>query len=81
MRQTTLATAGFERYREPTRREMFPAEMDRVVPWRQLCALIAPVYPNSGKGRTPGRSGTDAAHLLPATMVQPVGPRSGGGTL
>ena len=53
MRQTTLATAGFERYRKPTRREMFLAEMDRVVPWRQLCALIAPVYPNSGKGRTP----------------------------
>ncbi len=40
MRQTTLATAGFERYRKPTRREMFLAEMDRVVPWRQLCALI-----------------------------------------
>ncbi len=33
--------------------------MDRVVPWRQLCALIAPVYPNSGKGRTPGTARGD----------------------
>ena len=23
------------------------------MPWRQLCALIEPVYPNPGKGRSP----------------------------
>ncbi len=53
MRQATLATAGFERYRKPTRRAAFLAEMDRVVPWAELCALIAPVYPQPGKGRRP----------------------------
>jgi len=53
MRQTTLATAGFDRYSKPTRRAVFLAEMDRVVPWRQLCALIEPVYPKPGKGRSP----------------------------
>lgn len=51
MRQATLATAGFERYSKPTRRAAFLAEMERVVPWRELCALIAPVYPRPGKGR------------------------------
>jgi IS5 family transposase len=53
MRQTTLATAGFDRYSKPTRRAVFLAEMDRVVPWKQLCALIEPVYPKPGKGRSP----------------------------
>ena len=53
MRQATLATAGFERYPKPTRRATFLAEMDRVVPWRERCALIAPVYPKPGKGRSP----------------------------
>ena len=51
--QKTLATAGFERYRKPTRREAFLAEMDRVVPWAALCALIEPVYPKRGNGRPP----------------------------
>ena len=27
--------------------------MDRVVPWRELCAVIAPVYPRAGNGRRP----------------------------
>src|ERR1700710_2722654 len=53
MRQATLATAGFERYSKPTRRAAFLAEMDRVVPWREFCALIEPVYPKPGKGRVP----------------------------
>ena len=53
MRQATLATAGFDRYSKPTRRALFLAEMDRVVPWRQPCALIEPVYPKPGKGRSP----------------------------
>ena len=53
MRQTTLATSGFDRYSKPTRRAAFLAEMDRVVPWKQLCALIEPFYPKLGKGRSP----------------------------
>jgi hypothetical protein len=27
--------------------------MDRIVPWRDLCTLIAPVYPKAGDGRHP----------------------------
>jgi IS5 family transposase len=53
MRQITLATAGFERYAKTTRRAAFLAEMDRIVPWRRLCALIAPYYPKPGNGRPP----------------------------
>ncbi len=51
MRQPTLASAGFERYGKTTRRAAFLAEMDQVVPWRDLCALIEPVYPKPGNGR------------------------------
>jgi transposase, IS5 family len=53
MRQATLASVGFERYGKTTRRAAFLAEMDRVVPWRELCALIEPVYPKPGNGRPP----------------------------
>ena len=53
MRQLTLATAGFERYGKTTRRAAFLAEMERVVPWPALCALIEPFYPKPGHGRPP----------------------------
>lgn len=53
MRQATLATAGFERYGKTTRRAAFLAEMDQVVAWQALCALIEPVYPKPGSGRRP----------------------------
>jgi IS5 family transposase len=50
--QTTFAEAGFEAYYKPTRREQFLNDMDRVVPWTELCALIEPFYPKSdGAGR------------------------------
>jgi IS5 family transposase len=51
--QLTLARTGFEKYTKMTRRAQFLAEMDRVVPWRELCARIEPVYPKSGNGRPP----------------------------
>ena len=53
MKQSTFASSGFERYAKPTRRAAFLAEMNRVVPWRDLCALIEPVYPRPGNGRPP----------------------------
>src|SRR2546430_17041419 len=73
MKQRTLAMmTGFEQYTRKTRRAIFLEEMEQVVPWRELCALIEPHYPKPGNGRPP---------------VQPVGPgggrdavRLGGGT-
>ncbi len=58
MKQMTLAAAadtcaGFERYRKPTRRDAFLAEMQAIVPWDRLIALIEPHYPKAGNGRRP----------------------------
>jgi len=53
MKQQTFAAGDFERFRKPTRREKFLAEMDSVVPWSQLCELIVPFYPKAGNGRPP----------------------------
>jgi IS5 family transposase len=53
MKQLTLATTGFERYAKTTRRATFLAEMEHVVPWSALCALIEPFYPKPGNGRPP----------------------------
>lgn len=53
MKQTTLAEGGFEKYAKTTRRAAFLQEMDRVVPWSELGALIEPHYPKAGRGRPP----------------------------
>jgi IS5 family transposase len=52
VRQSTFADASFEPYRKATRRDQFLAEMEQVVPWAELCALVEPFYPkNDGAGR------------------------------
>lgn len=53
MSQQTLA--GFEKYGKTTRRAQFLAEMDRVVPWGEIAAVIEPHYPKPGTegGRPP----------------------------
>ncbi len=54
MRQQTFADEAFERYRKPTRREIFLGEMDKIIPWRELCEVIEPFYPKpQGAGRPP----------------------------
>lgn len=54
MPQQTFAEVTFEQYRKPTRRERFLDEMNRVVPWSDLVAVIGPVYPKAeGPGRPP----------------------------
>ena len=55
MKQLTLVSNDFERFRKPTRREKFLAEMNTVVPWADLVALIEPYYPkaSSAGGRPP----------------------------
>jgi transposase, IS5 family len=44
---------GFERYTKKTRRAMFMEEMEQVVPWGKLCALVEPHYPKPGNGWRP----------------------------
>src|SRR6266496_1706620 len=53
MKQMTLGSTGFEKHAKATRRARFLAEMDRVVPWKELCALIEPVYSKGTSGRPP----------------------------
>jgi IS5 family transposase len=43
MKQLSLASSGFEKFGRATKRSVFLAEMDRVVPWSALCELIEPV--------------------------------------
>ena len=58
MKQQTLAAAadagaGFEQYRRATKRDVFLATMNEIVPWQELCEVIEPHYPKPGNGRPP----------------------------
>jgi IS5 family transposase len=53
MKQTTFASAAWEKKGKVTRRERFLAEMDAVIPWARLLALIEPHYPKAGNGTQP----------------------------
>ncbi len=54
MRQQTLAMqSGFEKFARKSRRELFIGEMDKIVPWGGLVALVQPHYPNGANGRPP----------------------------
>jgi len=65
MKQRTLAAqSGFERYTKKTRRAEFLEEMEQVVPWAELCALIEPVYPKAGPRASAGGGGADAAPCI-----------------
>jgi len=49
----SFGDAEYTGKREKTRREVFLEEMDQVVPWKSLLALIEPCYPIAGRGRHP----------------------------
>ncbi|MCZ7599514.1 MAG: IS5 family transposase [Gammaproteobacteria bacterium] len=54
MKQTTFASMTYQAKKKRTRREKFLDEMEQVVPWAELVAVIAPYYPTSGRrGRQP----------------------------
>src|SRR5207244_5667746 len=49
--QRTFAGLAWDSKKKVTRRERFLAEMDAVIPWPELVALVAPHYPKSVRGR------------------------------
>ena len=54
MKQQTFASqSSFEKYGRKSRRELFLDEMEKVVPWAELQALVEPHYPKAGNGRRP----------------------------
>ena len=54
MNQTRFASLEYAGKKRKTRREKFLSEMQQVVPWAALIALIEPHYRSSGRvGRPP----------------------------
>jgi IS5 family transposase len=52
--QISFSQAEYAKKKKQTRREVFLAKMDQVVPWPRLMEVIEPHYPKSGKrGRPP----------------------------
>lgn len=51
--QRTFASVAWSQKGKVTRRERFLAEMDAVIPWDRLIALIGPHYPKAGNGCQP----------------------------
>lgn len=71
MKQISLAgsgTSGFERSSKVTRKQVFLQEMNRVVPWDELIALIEPHAPKSGKQA--GRPAVAVSVLLRIHFLQ-----------
>lgn len=67
MKQQTLT--GFEKFGKTTRRAKFLAEMDRIMPWKELAAAIEPVYPKGG-GAAGGRPPVALERLLRIYFLQ-----------
>jgi IS5 family transposase len=44
---------GFEKYGRKSKRERFLEEMEQIVPWAELQALVEPYYPKGENGRPP----------------------------
>ncbi|CEJ44192.1 transposase [Xanthomonas citri pv. bilvae] len=65
--QLTFGDAEGLGKRKQTRREIFLAEMEQVVPWQHLLGLIAPHYPVSGR---PGRQPYALATMLRIHLLQ-----------
>ena len=53
MKQTTFASAAWDKKGKVTRRERFLGEMELVIPWQPMHALIEPYYPKAGNGTQP----------------------------
>jgi len=60
MKQTTLGSTDWVLKSKVTRRAQFLGEMDSVVPWARLLAVIEPHYPKAEQGRPP--------HLMPRML-------------
>lgn len=52
-RQLSFSQSEYARKKKVTRRERFLGEMEQIVPWGRLVALIEPHYPRGKRGRPP----------------------------
>lgn len=67
MRQGSFASRDFEKYRKTIRREQFLEEMDRVIPWVELCRTVQKHYP---QGDGPGRPPVELEKMLRIHFLQ-----------
>ena len=53
MNSLSFASLAYDNKKKKTRREKFLQEMDKVIPWKDLVAIIERYYPKAGNGRQP----------------------------
>lgn len=53
MKRVSFASLAYDSKKKKTRREKFLEEMDKVIPWAELLAVIRKYYPKAGNGRQP----------------------------
>ena len=53
MKQISFSQAEFQRKKRRTRREVFLDEMEQIMPWAELFAVVEPHYPKGKRGRPP----------------------------
>lgn len=53
MSQLTFQALAYASKKKMTRYDIFLGEMNQVIPWREMAALIEPHYPKAGNGRQP----------------------------
>src|ERR1700730_14880758 len=51
--QTLSSQTSFEKHGRKSKRELFLDQMEEVVPWSELSALVVAHYPKAGNGRQP----------------------------
>lgn len=68
--QRTFAGEAWTAKKKVTRRERFLAEMQAVIPWTALIALIAPHYPTAARGPRRGRPAMPIAVMLRIYFLQ-----------
>lgn len=66
--QRTFAGLAWQDKKKVTRRERFLAEMNRVIPWAELRAIVAPHYPTAAHG--PGRPPMPLETMLRVYFLQ-----------
>jgi IS5 family transposase len=67
LQQTGFSQAEYNAEKKLTRRNVFLAKMEQVVPWSRLIAVVEPHYPKSGKR---GRQAIGVERVLRMYFIQ-----------
>ena len=67
---------GFEKFARKSKRELFLDRMEQVMPWGELLALVESHDLSADSSQPPV-----GLPILHTAVVQPLGPRRGGGSL